>query len=151
MIKKYIVVSLIVSIITSVMFYGLIKMMGAGVGGTSNFDAITLTDGFTLGSGGTSVSKFIAPANCTIIANANTITASTTKDVDCAVTGLVSTDSVFAVATTSVSSSQLGLEIIASRASTTAGYATLTLSNGTGGTFTWTGTASTSFKVFGVR
>lgn len=102
-------------------------------------------------SGGTTMSKFIAPANCTVIANANTIVASSTKDVDCTVTGVVSTDTVFAVATTSISTASNGVAIVASRASTTPGYVTLTLSNLTGGTFTWTGAASTSIKVFPVK
>lgn len=99
-------------------------------------------------SGGTTMSKFIAPANCTVIASTNTIVASSTKDVDCTVTGAVSGDFVVAVATTSISTASNGVAIVAARASTTAGYVTLTLSNLTGGTFTWTATASTSIKAF---
>lgn len=113
--------------------------------------ASSVTDSLTVGSAGTAVSKFVAPANCTIIANANTISASSSKQVDCAISGLVSGDTVFAVPTTTISSSFQGVKITAVTASSTSGYATLTLQNETGTTFTWTGTASTSIKAFGVR
>lgn len=111
----------------------------------------SIIDGtFTLGSAGTALSKIVAPANCAVIANAQTITASTSKDVDCTVTGLVAGDNVVVTATTSTGNFE-GLSILASRASTTAGYVTMTVYNGTGGTFTWTNTASTSFKAMGFK
>jgi hypothetical protein len=77
--------------------------------------------------------------------------ASSTKDVDCAVTGLLPTDTIFAVATSSISTAFLGVTILAAHASTTAGFATLTLANQTGGTFTWTSGASTTLRVMGIK
>lgn len=126
---------------------------GSTIYGTTFSGTSLVATTATIGSatGGTAISKFVAPANCTIIANANTIAASSTKDVDCAVTGSRSGDNFIVTATTSPSTTFLGLKILASRASTTNDYVTLTLSNETGTTFTWTGTASTSFKAFGVR
>jgi hypothetical protein len=126
---------------------------------TSDITGVTITGTSLVGTtqtigsatGGTAVSKIVAPANCTVIANANTIAASSTKDVDCAVTGLRAGDTVNVIATTSMSTTFLGVKILASRASTTNDYATFTLSNETGTTFTWTGAASTSLKAFGIR
>lgn len=140
-----------------VLVFGYFAFSGNGVGGTTNVDSLGISGNLTVagtatyGSGGTAITKIIAPANCAVIANANTITASSTKDVDCAVTGLTSSDTVTVVATTSVSTTFGGVEILASRASTTAGFATFTLYNATGGTFTWTNTASTSFKAFAIQ
>lgn len=120
-------------------------------GTTISSTGLTTVGSILIGTGGTAVSHVVAPANCTVIANANTIAASSTKDVDCAVTGLLPTDTVFANATTSISATFGGVQIQAAHASTTAGYATLTLTNNTGTTFTWTATASTSIKVFGIK
>lgn len=113
---------------------------------TGTFNSLTV--GTT--TGGTAISKFVAPVNCTVIA-ATTIAASSTKDVDCAVTGSRSGDFAVVQATTSVSTTFLGVSIVAARASTTNDFVTFTLANNTGGTFTWTGTASTSFKAFLVK
>lgn len=149
----------ITKIIVASIIGGLIVIGGILLKGNDyNFSGIThlsglatSDDGLTVGNTGTVVSKIIAPANCTIIDGTNTITASTTKQVDCAVSGLVSGDTVYAVATTSISSTFEGILIKTATASSTSGYATLTLFNATGTTFTWTATASTSIKVFGIR
>lgn len=146
MIKNIVIASLAVLLVVSGFFFS----SGKGVGGTTNVDFLGLS-GLTLGSTGTIVSKIIAPANCTVIANANTIAATSTKDVDCAVTGMVATDDAIVFATSTPSTVFGGLSIMSSRASTTAAFATFTLYNGTGGTFTWTSAASTSFDVIGVQ
>lgn len=119
--------------------------------GSLTSTGLTTTGTLLVGTGGTTVSHVVAPANCTIIANSTTIAASSTKDVDCAITGLLATDMIEVVATTTTSSVFQGITILSQHASTTAGYATLTLFNGTGAAFTWTGTASTSFKAFGIK
>lgn len=135
-------------------FVGAVNCMGAGTTCFTNIGAtgtLTVDGTTTFGSSGTAITKIIAPTNCTVIANANTISASSTKDVDCVISGITASDTFVAVATTSLSTTFGGVEIIASRASTTSGYATITLYNGTGGTFTWTGTASTSLKGFAIQ
>lgn len=112
----------------------------------------TITAGnIVIGTGGTQLSHVVAPANCTVIAATNTITASSSTNVDCAVTGILPTDTVYPIATTSISGTYLGVDILAAHASTTPGFATLTVNNGTGATFTWTNTASTSIRIFGLQ
>lgn len=112
----------------------------------------TITAGnIVIGTGGTQLSHVVAPANCTVIAASNTITASSSTNVDCAVAGILPTDTVYPVATTSISGTYLGVDILAAHASTTPGFATLTVNNGTGATFTWTNTASTSIRLFGLQ
>lgn len=75
-----------------------------------------------------------------------TIAATTTRNVDCAVTGVVSTDTVLsAVISSSTYSGSLitgsgGVIAISARASSTAGFITVTLLNLTGSTFTFAGT-----------
>lgn len=110
-----------------------------------------LTAGSLLIGNGTTVGHIVAPANCTIIANATTIAASSSKDVDCAVTGLLPTDTVYPIATSSLSTTYLGVDIVEAHASSTAGFATLTIVNQTGTTFTWTAAASTSVRLFGIK
>lgn len=109
------------------------------------------TGQLTLGTSGTAIGR-INFGTCQIVAYSNTIAASSTANVDCStngqpsgtITGISALDTVDAFATTSISSLSQGVFIIASNASTTAGIIRLTVSNGTGGTFTWSNAASTT-------
>lgn len=83
--------------------------------------------------------------NCTITATANTIAASTTQTVECAATGATVGDNVSINVSTSSPSTFLGLLIQGASASTTAGTITLRIYNGTGATFTWSATASSTW------
>lgn len=122
-----------------------------------NTSALMSTTGtFSVGSSGSTISQYNF-GTCAIW-GAHTITASTTKTVDCAtgaahtaLTGITSTDNVMVQATTSISSTYLGVRIVSAHASTTAGYITLQLYNGTGTTFTWTGTASSTIAYQAVK
>ena len=113
---------------------------------------VSNTGTVTVGANGTPLNHVVAGA-CKVIAYSNTIAASTTGTVDCGstgavggtLTGVVIGDYFDAYATTTISCNTQGcVNIVASYASSTNGYGRLILYNGTGGTFTWTGTASTS-------
>lgn len=129
-------------------------------GGTSNYDTLGVT-ALQVGSGcndglgtctGTTINN-INLGNCVIAASANTISASSSAGVECAATGVTEGDSVVVtVATTSALSLYSGLTITGISASSTSGYITLKLFNGTGGTFTWSTIASTTgfqYRVIG--
>lgn len=120
-----------------------------GTRSQSQFDA---SGKLTVGPTGTSLTHLNFGA-CDILAYANTIAASTTGTVDCSSTGQVagalagvsSGDFFDAYATTTISCSTQGcVSVVGSAASSTSGYGTLKIYNGTGATFTWTGAASTS-------
>lgn len=119
---------------------------------------LLVTSGATLGSSGSSIAAVVF-GSCQIVAYSNTITASSTATVDCStngtpsgtITGLTANQFIDAWATTTMSSLSQGVSIIGSHASTTAGIITLRISNGTGGTFTWSNTASTSIAFQSVR
>lgn len=136
----------------------------AGVGGTTNFDAIALTEGFT-NTGATTLASTTATTFkvgqtgtqmnrsnrgiCYIKAYATTIAASSTVKVDCQATALssVSISALPGIAvgdfvsvslsTTTAGTTSNGIVLTGAAASTTNGYIELTLSNLTGATFTW--------------
>lgn len=124
----------------------------SGTGGWTLSGGGTETGGVTFGTSGTTLNR-LNFGSCAVVGYANTISASTTATVDCGSTGQVggtltgvsSGDLFDAYSTTTISCTTQGcLSIVGSTASTTNGYGTLKLYNGTGGTFTWTGAASTS-------
>lgn len=94
--------------------------------------------------------------NCQIQSAANTIAASTTATVDCvlaagtapgtALTGVTAADIVSVSQSTTTPSTFEGVELRGSSASSTPGYITVLLYNGTGTTFTWTAAASSSYQ-----
>ena len=63
--------------------------------GYNSAKPIATTGTFTLGSSGTALNSIIV-TSCSLISSAYTVTASSTLPMDCAVTGAVSTDKVFA-------------------------------------------------------
>lgn len=113
----------------------------------------------TTGTSGTVISR-INTGFCTIQASGTTITASSTKTVDCqasttgtqsALTGVTAGDKCFlGEATTSPTTGQ-GLSVVGASASSTSGYITANIANLTGGTFTWTSTASSSWPYYCVN
>lgn len=107
---------------------------------------------------------------CYIQPYATTIAASSTANVDCQGTAAIGSPTNMAVdtpltgvnngdvivaslSTTTAGTTFLGLSLLSVSASTTNGYITARLSNGTGGTFTWptTGTASGTLTYFTER
>ncbi len=111
------------------------------------------TGGVTIGANGTTINAIVF-GTPKVIAYSNTIAASSTARVDLGSTGQVGgtiagilpTDACDGFATTTVGA-WLGVDVIGSFASSTAGYCTLQLANNTGATFTWSATASTSFAI----
>ncbi len=135
-------------------FNGAVTLAGA----LTQSAAAAFTSTVTIGTSGTAVNQ-VNYGTCAILAYATTIAASSTATVDCSstgrvggtLTGITSTDNVMAMATTSLSSSFLGVKILDAHASTTAGYLTLDLVNETGTTFTWTGAASSTIAYQAVK
>lgn len=94
--------------------------------------------------------------NCQIQSSANTIAATSTATVDCvltagigpgaALTGVTAGDITQVLQSTTTPTTNEGIEVRGASASSTPGYITVLLFNGTGTTFTWTSTASTSFQ-----
>lgn len=109
--------------------------------GQSAFGAITTGTNFKYGiSVGNTSSLGVAPTNiakilggtCSLIASSFTVAASTTVPMDCAITGVVSTDLVFGQFATSTQIGQGGWAVRGASASSTAGFITLTVVNSTG-------------------
>lgn len=106
-----------------------------------------------------SVISGIQSGTCTIFAYSTTIAASSTAQVDCqagasslsAISGITSGDRIFASLASTTSAIFEGIDIQWVAASTTPGYITMKLYNGTGGTFTWSSTASSSIPYLVVR
>lgn len=124
--------------------------------------AASLTSTFAIGTNG-SLIKQIQFGTTTLIgsgANWYQITASSTKNFDIAVTGLTSADLVDAFfEPTSTAANWVqgqigfvggGLSIVSAKASSTAGFATLTIYNGTGATYTISSdiASTTAYQVF---
>lgn len=127
--------------------YPIIKdTVGASFGGTTNYDELDVTAIKIGGANGSRVGPVIA-GTCALIDNGVSISATTTVPYDCAVTGVVSGDTVymqFATSTRGVFSDLWTIE--AAKASSTAGFITAMVSNRTGGAapLSFTGIASTT-------
>lgn len=132
------------------------KGNGAKFGGVTNYDEVDAT---AIKIGGTNGSRVgpIIEGTCALLANAATaVSATTTAVADCAVTGVVSGDTVIAqFSTSTVSSPTWGATsaqwvVVGAKASTTSGFITLVVFNQTGGTasLSSSGIASTtSYKI----
>lgn len=103
---------------------------GAITTGTNFKFGISVGNPTVIGANPTNFKKILG-GTCSLIANSFTVGASTTVPMDCAITGVLSTDKVFAqFATSSVVGN--GWEVQASSASSTAGFITLRVSNFSG-------------------
>lgn len=142
-------------------FDGLMTLAaGLGVTGDTTLASTTATT-FKVGQEGTGATR-INHGVCNIHAASNTIAATTTTQVDCqsgtgtqtAISDMpawAAGDATFLSMATTTSTVFEGLSILGVNASTTAGYITLDLYNGTGDTFTWSATASTSWQYLNIR
>ncbi len=101
------------------------------VGGVTNYDELDATALKIGGSSGSRVGPIIA-STCTLIAPSFTVAASTTVPMDCAITGIVTGDLVFAQFGTSTSITGNGWAVDQVSASSTSGYATIWVTNNTG-------------------
>lgn len=102
-------------------------------GGVTNYDEVDATAMKIGGANGSRLGPIIA-GSCSLIAPSFTVAASTTVSMDCAVTGVVTGDTVFADFATSTVTGN-GWAVDGSSASTTSGFVTLRVTN-------WTGTSS---------
>lgn len=140
--KKFIYGAIMLTFIVAVL--ALLVGLGAGVqsndstGGITNLDGLTITpaesgDGLKVGSNGSTLAE-MKVVSCDLIGSNGSHAASTTKPYDCAITGITSSDVAFAqlATSTAIGSGSLGWAIVASKASTTAGYVTVLLANFTG-------------------
>lgn len=118
-------------------------------GGVTNYDEIDVTAIKVGGTNGSRVGPIIV--GTAAIIGASTVTATTSAAFDIAITGIVPGDIVQAQLATSTTSTFAGWHIQTTVASSTAGFATLTLTNLTGANAnpSVTGIASsTSYQVF---
>lgn len=102
-------------------------------GGFNTAKSIKTTGDLTVGSSGTAVTQ-VLKGTCSLIAPSFVgLAASTSIAMDCAVTGVQSGDVVIAMfATSTASGVGPGWEVVGSSASTTSGFITLNITNGTG-------------------
>lgn len=98
------------------------------LGGVTNYDEVDATAIKVGGSNGSRVGPIIFGTCSNLIGN-NSVTASTTKAFDCAVTGVVSGDTVVAIAASTTPSGYLGMYIAGVSASTTSGFITIKVAN----------------------
>ncbi len=145
------------------------------LGGVTNYDTLEVTGlivgtavnpspvtGMIIGSTSNAPLTSVTFGNC-VIKGSITLTATTTTQIDCgggfdgstALTGITSSSNVFVNATSTFpltpAGTGTGLLIKSVYASSTSGYITLNIWNGTGATYTWTGSASSSFKYLDIH
>lgn len=107
-------------------------VLGANATGPAHYQTESFWQGLQLGQRGSIISN-LNFGTCSLIASNYTVAASTSVAMDCAVTGAQSADKVFSnFATSSVSSAGPGWEVVGASASSTAGYLTFRITNGTG-------------------
>lgn len=116
-----------VLVIGFVMFVNRDASLGASVAA----NVTSVTNPWRFGANGAIFSEFKA-ATCDLIGTNASQLASTSVAYDCAVTGVASGDVIMAQLASSTPAVGQGWSIKASRASTTAGYVTVLLSNETG-------------------
>lgn len=100
-------------------------------GGVTNYDEVDASALKVGGSMGTRMSG-LAFGICSLIAPSYTVAATTTVAMDCAITGVVPTDGAFAQFATSTQIGGGGWSIRGASASSTAGFITMSVVNGTG-------------------
>lgn len=101
--------------------------------GVTNYDELDATAIKIGGTNGTRLGP-IMTGICSLIAPSFTVSASSTVPMDCAITGVVPTDGVFAQFASSTAATFGGWSIRGASASSTAGFVTISVVNGSGGT-----------------
>lgn len=124
----------------------------ADAGGDFESDVAALfSSTLSLGTNGTTLSQ-LQKGTCSVIGATSGIVASTSIALDCAVTGVVTGDTVFAqFATSTPSATGMGWLITRASASTTSGFITLSVTNGTGGTANLSASLGSSTKYLILR
>lgn len=127
------IVGVVVAIVIALLALGIAlsnKTAPGSFGGVTNYDELDATAIKIGGSSGTRVGPVIA-STCSLISASFTVAASTTVSMDCAVTGVVTGDTVFAQFATSTVAGN-GWAIDGASASSTSGFLTLRVTNWTG-------------------
>lgn len=134
-IEKILGVGVLIAIVIAVGGYYSPQLKSAvqNFGGVTNYDEVDAT---ALKIGGTNGTRLgpIMTGTCSLIMTSYSVSASTTIAADCAVTGVISTDGVFAQLATSTQIGLGGWSVRGASASSTAGFITISLVNGTGAT-----------------
>lgn len=147
MTNKNLMIGLVVAILIAIGGY-LFPQIQQSLGGTTNYDSLELSETLTVtgattlsaslkvGTSGTTMSQILS-GTCTLgtLGPASidaSHAASTTKVYDCPVTGVVSGDNVIASFSTSTATIVNGWSIQGAKASSTAGYIEVLISNLTG-------------------
>lgn len=117
----------------------------AKFGGVTNYDSLQVKT-LQVGTTGTIIGNVVT-GTCNLLPAATTIAASSTATVDCqasatgqpavALTGVTAGDAVQLQYGTTTSTLYTGLRIVGANASSTPGYITALIFNGTGATYTW--------------
>ncbi len=132
-------------------FYPVAKeVTQAAFGGTTSYDEL---DTSVLRVGGTNGTRLalLTLNSCSLIASTFTVTASTTVAMDCAVTGVVPTDAAFAQFGTTTANLLGGWSVAGASASSTAGFITVDVTNGTGANAIIPASIASSTKLIIVR
>lgn len=151
--NKILTIGLVVAIIIALGAYMFPRIQGSVLlGGVSNFDTVQVT-GLIVGSSATNSTNisFQKTGTCSLIASAYTsLAASTTIAMDCAATGAVTGDVVFAQFATSTNVGA-GWLVTQASASTTAGFLTLSIVNNTGAAATIPASVASTTKYLVLR
>lgn len=131
-IKLWIAV-VVVAIIAFIGVFTPVKQAVQGLfGGVTNYDEVDLS-ALKVGPSATATRlSDLQFGTCSLIAPSYTVAATTTVPMDCAITGVVATDGVFAQFASSTATTYGGWSIRGASASTTAGFVTISVVNGTG-------------------
>lgn len=129
------IVGLVAIVIALAGLYFPVASTIALVGGVTNYDEVDATALKIGGANGSRMGPLIA-SQCSFTADM-TVTATSTVQIDCAVTGVVAGDRIFAQLATSTAQGGVaqkygGWNITNAMASSTSGFVTLTLANNTG-------------------
>ena len=127
------------------------SVFGANATGPAHYQTESFWQGLQLGQRGSVISNALF-GKCSLISNNFTVTASTSVAMDCAVTGATSADTVFGnFATSTASTAGPGWEVVGVSASSTAGYDTFRITNGTGATATIPASLASSTEYLNLR
>lgn len=130
--NKTTIVAVIALVIAIIGLFTPAGQVAKGVfGGVTNYDEVDAT-AIKIGTSGSRLGQITA-STCNLIGTDGSQAASSTAAYDCAISGIVSGDTVFAVLNRATAfGTNIGWHIEATRASTTAGYATVILGNWSG-------------------
>ena len=142
--QNKILIGIAIALVAFLVGYSIKSSPSPLAGGVDAFDVVS-ANSLRIGSGcgstqspctGTTMSQVMS-GTCNLVGMDVSHAATTSKAYDCAITGIVSGDKIFAtMATTSAGNTFQGWRIAGATASSTSGFATLSIYNGTGAAVT---------------